>query len=292
MSAGPSPSVSPSAGPSAGRVVVGYDGSEAAEQALHWAAARAARRRLPLELVHAVPVWPYDVVGDHLEASRAAARECVDAAAERLREQDPALDVSTVVEVCSPASLLLERSEHAEAVVLGRRGRGGFAGLHLGSTAAQVASHAGAPVVVVRETPGTGVVVGVDGSPASDAAVRFAFEEADAHGEALTAVHAWLPVYAGLGDLPYYDDVTPRDEEDDALLAERLSGHREEHPDVEVRRVVRSLHPVPALLEAAQGARLLVVGSHGRGALAHLLMGSVSTTLLHHAPCTIAVVRP
>lgn len=275
------------------RVVVGDDGSDPARTAVRWAAARARRRRLPLEVVHAVALWPYDArrVVDHAADPRADGQEVLDATTTHLADELAGLDVATVVDVSSPASLLLDRAAGAECVVLGARGRGGFPRLNLGSTAGQVAAHAACPVVVVREGGGSGVVVGVDGSPASTHAVAFAFEEASGHGEPLTAVHAWLPVYAGLGDLPYYDDVKPADQDDEALLAEILAGFCEQYPDVDVRRSVVSLHPVPALLEASEGARLLVVGSHGRGGLERLLLGSVSRTLLHHAPCTVAVTR-
>lgn len=277
----------------ASRVVVGFDGSVPSEQAVRWAAARARRLRLALEVVQAVPLWPYDVRSrtDHAAAARATAQDAVDALVQPVRAAGADLEVRTVVELCSPASLLLDRAVDAESVVLGSRGGGGFPRLHLGSVAGQVAAHAPCSVVVVRERARTGVVVGVDGSAASDAAVAFAFEEASAHGEVLTAVHAWLPVYAGLGDLPYYDDFRPADEEDEELLAERVAGWCEQYPDVVVRRKVLSLHPVPALLEASTDARLLVVGSHGRSGLQHLLLGSTSRSLLHAARCTVAVVR-
>ncbi|MCW2616140.1 MAG: Universal stress protein [Frankiales bacterium] len=274
-------------------VVVGADGSASSLLALRWAAARARRLGLALEVVHAVALWPYDVrrTADHAADPHADGRDLVGAALEELGEAVAGLEVRAVVEVSSPAALLLQRASSPQCVALGARGRGGFPHLHLGSTAGQVAAHAPCPVVVVRDSRGSGVVVGVDGSPASQAAVAFAFDEAEALGEPLTAVHAWLPVYAGLGDLPYYDDVRPAGEDDEALLAESLAGLREQHPDVDVRRSVVSLHPVPALLEASDGARLLVVGHRGRGGLERLLLGSVSRTLLHHAGCTVAVVR-
>jgi nucleotide-binding universal stress UspA family protein len=279
-------------------VVVGYDGSDPAEHALRWGARRAARHRAALELVHALDVWPYDArvlrpTDSQTRTSEAhrAAEQLVEGAAERVRQQHPSLEVTTHVTAAAPAALLLERAATAESVAVGSRGHGGFPGLHLGSISSHLTAHAHCPVVVVRDRPGTGVVVGVDGSPNSDRAVAFAFEEASARGEPLTAVHAWLPFYAGLGDMPFYDEVEPVDDELPALLSERLAGWSEQHPEVEVRRVVRSLHPVAALLEASEGAAVLVVGSHGRGGFRGMLLGSVSRSLLHHVSGTIAVVR-
>ena len=272
------------------RVVVGYDGSQCAEQALRWAAERAVQRHLPLELVHALNVWPYDARG--LPAAPAEApHDLVDAAVQRLLAEHSSLDVRTCVDSAPPAALLLGRAEGAESLVVGARGHGGFPGMHLGSVGSHVASHARCPVVVVREAPGTGIVVGVDASSSSEHAVAFAFEQAAASAEPLTAVHAWLPFYAGLGDMPFYDDVRPVDDSQAALLSEHLAGWREKYPDVRVHEQVCSAHPVAALLDASHGARLLVVGSHGRGGFAGMLLGSVSRSLLHHASCSVAVVR-
>ncbi len=272
------------------RVVVGHDGSPDADRAARWGADRARRYDLSLELVHAIPVWPYDLRTRPGEDARGLAGAMLGAVVDGLRA-DGDLQISTCIDVASAPALLLDRAEGAESVAVGARGRGGFPRLRLGSTATQLASHAACPVFVVREHTGFGVVVGVDGSRASEAAVDLAFAEAGAEDESLTAVHACLPPYAGLADVPYTEglSVTAEDEE---LLAERLSGRTEQYPDVDVRRVVLPRHAVSALLETAAGARLLVVGSHGRGAVTSALLGSVSAAVLHDAPCTVAVVRP
>lgn len=273
------------------RVVVGCDGSEASAAALRWAAEHALPRRWRLEVVHAAPLWLYDARDpDHRE--RRVAPELVDAAARLVQAEYPSLEVTTHVDVSPTARLLLHRAEGAVALVVGAHGRGGFPGMHLGSVGAQVAAHAPCPVVVVRDPAGRGVVVGVDGSEASAPAVGFAFEEAAAQDEPLTAVHAWLPAYAAMGDVPFYDQVRPPDDELAALLSEGIAGWREKFPEVEVRQVVRSLHPVAALVEASTDARLVAVGSRGRGGFTGLLLGSVSRSVLQHARCSVAVVRP
>jgi nucleotide-binding universal stress UspA family protein len=110
------------------------------------------------------------------------------------------IDVLTHVEVGSPSGVLIQASEHAAMVVLGSRGRGGFKGLLLGSVGAQVASHTDCPSIIIRSAPRTDakqVVVGIDESPAAQAAVAFAFDFADRHSCEVIAVHAW--------DIPAYD---------------------------------------------------------------------------------------
>lgn len=274
------------------RVVVGVDGSPASELAASWAADHAADLDLPLELVHAVPVRRHGLGGHRDESDeRAAGESLLHSVAGRVRAERPGVEVSTWLGVAAPAALLLDRAADAETLVLGARVRGGFAGLQLGSTGAQVAGTAPCPVVLVRGKQGSGVVVGVDSGPTGGPAVAFAFAFAAATGEPLIAVHAWLPAYVGGVDVPYLEEPEPAAESEAAHLSEGLAGWCEQYPDVEVRTLVRPRHPVPALVEASSEARLLVVGSHGRGGFAGVLLGSVSHALLQHAPCTLAVVR-
>jgi nucleotide-binding universal stress UspA family protein len=144
-------------------------------------------------------------------------------------------------------------------------------------------------VIVVRGhgTFDTGpVVVGVDGSPLSERAVEFAFEEASARGAELRAVLAWSdwPIEAVLSLDTYLDEA-------EELLAQRLAGWQEKYPDVVVTREVHRSRPAKLLLKQAEGAQLVVVGSRGQGGLTGLTMGSTSQALIHHTPCPVAVLH-
>jgi nucleotide-binding universal stress UspA family protein len=214
------------------------------------------------------------------------------------REEAPQIEVSRILGRVDPPKLLLAESETAQLMVLGSRGLGGFTGLMVGSVAIKVAQRATCPVVVVREeaedTSGKPIVLGVDGSPAGEAAIAFAYEQASRWGVPLVAVHTWsdvLPASAFLM-VPHAIDWPQIQTEELELLCQRLAGWQEKYPDVQVDRIVTQDSPARSLIEQARGAQLVVVGSRGRGALAGLLLGSTSQALLHHAPCPVAVVRP
>ncbi len=284
-------------------VVAGVDGSECGLQAVRWAAAEALRRQLPVRLV-AAHAWPSGgLVGDPgLGVDyRAVLRDVVlghlATAAADARQVAPELEIEQVEVTGYPVPVLLGESAHAEIVVLGDRGLGGFTGLLIGSVAVEVTAHASCPVIVVRgsEPDRTGprpepVVVGVDGSPTSEAATAFAFEAASLRRVPLVAVHVWRDVLVDATMAPLLDwDVIDSDERE--VLAERLAGWTEKYPDVPVRRLVARDRPARALVEESGRAQLVVVGSRGRGGFRGLLLGSVSQALLHHAHCPVAVVR-
>ncbi len=282
------------------RVVVGVDGSDESKRAAGWAAAEAQKRGLGLTLAHAI-LPPVSTTGlgpgiplglDVIDKMRQSARAELDVIAATL----PATDPITRVEVGSPGGVLLTASETASMLVMGSRGLGGFRGLLLGSVSTQVAAHSDCPVVVIREDvtgQGPRVVVGVDGSPESEAAVGFAFDMASRHGWSVLALHAW--------DIPSYDLIvlpnTPipvplSDVADDEvrLAAETLAGFQADYPDVTVeQRLVRAA-PVQALLDASAGSAMVVVGTRGHGQLVGALLGSVSNGVLHRAKIPVAVV--
>ncbi|HWO67001.1 MAG TPA: universal stress protein, partial [Umezawaea sp.] len=261
-----------------------------------------ARHRVPLRLVHAllVPVRGYpELLVTEYEVRRTVegqAKTWLTAAEAAARAAEPGIDVRAVTVSGAVVPVLVEESRGARMIVLGSQGLGGFTGLLVGSTAVGLSAHGRCPVVVVRGTPvdDAPVVVGMDGSPASEAAIEFAFAAASTRGVPLKAVMTWTDF---LVDSPYDEarlaiDWEQVEEAEHRLLAERMAGWQEKYPDVHVDRVVLRDRPVRALLKLAEDAQLLVVGSRGHGGFTGMLLGSTSQALVYHAPCPLAVVRP
>ncbi|GAA1796382.1 universal stress protein [Planosporangium flavigriseum] len=282
-------------------VVVGADGSTRSLAAVDLAAREAALRDLPLRVVYAY-LWPYVAappggapVSLSDDALRHDAERVVREAVERAHATAPSVDVTGEAIVSAPAPTLIEHSRTASLVVVGDRGLGGFTGLLVGSVAVQLAAHAACPVLVARGRTDAGgdVLVGVDGSPANEPAVGFAFEEAALRGVVLTALHAWThPVRTEPGDmLPLVYDAGMVEAEEERVLAEALAGWRDKYPDVPVRRQLVHGHTRRALIDATERAQLAVVGSRGRGGFTGLLLGSVSQAVLHHAACPVGIVH-
>jgi nucleotide-binding universal stress UspA family protein len=287
-----------------GGVVVGLDRSPQGWAAVELAANMAARRHLPLTLIHAFEPSQYmvrpaqDLVPDATGVLRNAAQRLSDDALDVVRAFHPGLVVESRVEPGSAVALLLEASEHANLVVVGSRGTGGFTELLLGSTTLHVAGHASCPVIAVP-APGEetrerrGIVVGVDGSPRSEAAIAFAFQEADELGEGLTALHTWYDITrTGTGTMmPLGYDPREVLQEERLALAESMAGWQEKFPGVAVRNRVVTGHPVQALVAESQRSQMLVVGSRGLGPVGSIVLGSVSHGVLHHASAPVAVVH-
>lgn len=284
-------------------VVVGIDGSECDELAIRWATKEASMRRLPLRVVSVLdpPVMarPLDIdLADRiLTYGREHARQIVDDGAARARSLVPDVEVTPTVVTGQVVPALLAETANARLVVLGSGRRFDATRVRLGSVAAHVSAHATCPVIVAR-SPVTGelatavgrggIVVGVDGSAISEAAIAFAFEEASWRGAGLTVIHAWQTAR-----MPVTFDVAEatREAAEERVLAEALAGWSEKYPDVQVMsRLVRD-HPARALMEESMGAVLLVLGSHGRGRFAEMVLGSVSQVVLRHASASIAIVR-
>ncbi|HEX2289338.1 MAG TPA: universal stress protein [Pseudonocardiaceae bacterium] len=284
-------------------IVVGVDGSEVSLEAVEWAAAEAAARHRRLRVVHAF-IWPLlrvpmgpSTYGTPASGLRADAQRILDQAVQRARQAAPGTDVTGVMPVGAPVAVLLSEIEHAPLVVLGSRGLGGLSGVLVGSTGVQVVAHAPCPVIVVRPvsvaTPNSltanQLVVGVDGSSLSVAALEFGFREAVRLGIGVVAVHVTAPHVPGDGSVEL---LTEKNAPKQArLLAESLAGWQEKYPDVPIRRVLLRGHAGRALTKISKGVRLLVVGSRGLGGFRALLLGSVSHAVLHHAHCPVAVVR-
>ena len=288
-----------------GPVVVGVDGSPASLAALRWAADAAVRHGRDLHLIHAFG-WPAYAAAYGLPPSTwanddfvAGAQDVLSTAAAEAHVLAPTVAVHGEVRQGAAAAVLTEASRHAGLTVLGNRGAGGFSGLLLGSVSAQVARHGVGVVVVVPAEPAPPdgrrrIVAGSDGSEGSDAALRFAFDEALSRDATLTVVRGWQPPPA-----TWRDDLGPlaagRAEVEAAeaqLLSDAVRPWQEKYPRVTVEHQLVAEHPARALSAAARGALLLVVGSRGHGGFRGLHLGSVSLQVLHHAPAPVAVVRP
>ncbi|MDQ2756940.1 MAG: universal stress protein [Actinomycetota bacterium] len=288
---------------SRGAVVVGLDADGSAVDALDWAIEDAARRHRPLHLVCAAePVYP-DVMAGAIVMDTADDNlaRVLDAAVARVHELAPALTVHGTAERLRALDVLVHASHTADTLVVGTHGRSRLGTLVLGSTSLQVVSQATCPVVVVRHAPPVPapeslprIVVGVDGSAVSMAAVDFAFAQADARGIGLTVVHGWNPNVVEGVDVrtPSGDRWREAGQLEVAATAESIAGHAALYPDVDVRTHVIRKSPVDALVAEADGAELVVVGSRGWGDVRGLLLGSVSQAVLRRVPCPVAVVRP
>ncbi|MEY9877572.1 nucleotide-binding universal stress UspA family protein [Streptacidiphilus sp. MAP12-33] len=278
-------------------VLVGVSRSAATVWAVSWAADQAARRGLPLLILHAQE-WPSAIppgvtpgTGGHLWAShfRAAGQGLVDTARAEALHLHPELDISVAVAEGKPSEVLRRIGGEASLVVLGTRRLSETDAAFVRSRGAGLFGELPCPVALVprpeepRPDHGGTVVVGVDGSAASEAAVAWAYEEAALTGSDLAAVEVRRPHSAARAG--FYEE-TRLD------LAEALAGWHEKYPQVAVERQVLTGHPAHLLAEEARQARCLVVGSHGRGGWREALLGSTTRSLVHHTHGPLVVVPP
>ncbi len=278
-------------------IVVATDGSPAATAAVKWAAEDAGRRGLPLRIVHVVERWPYGISAfpppDWQSSMAQAGEQVLAEAAKAAVERRSDISMTTDLIGGTPAEVLREQAATATELVIGSRGLGGFAEALLGSVVLRVAGHTSGAVVVVRADGGEPhgeVVVGVDGSPACEPALEFAFEQAHLRGARLRALHTWeIPVHAFAPEVTH--EITEVRRTQQQVTAGQLAAWQERFPRVEVVTEVTCAHPVAALVDASAQADLLVVGSRGMGAIGSMVLGSVSRGVLHHARCPVAVVR-
>jgi len=234
-------------------------------------------------MIPAPAVWPDG------ETDRAI-RDNLDEAVAGARTTHPGVRTDIAIVNAGVALTLIERSARAGLVVIGSRGHNAVASI--GPVSVAVSAHANCPVVVVRDHQAAGhgpVVVGVDESDCAQLALEFATEQAAARGVPLHIVRAW-PYSTGLWHEQPAVVQSVADAEHRAL-AELATSWQEKYPQLAVTAEFLVDHPAHALLRKAAGAQLVVVGSRGRGAFRGMLLGSVSQSLLHHSPCTVAVVR-
>ena len=283
-------------------LVVGVDGSAASYAAVGWTAQEATIRGLPVRLVHVVAPTsmssteaPNDTITHEQEVR---ARHVIDQARRIVDgvQGEARLKVRVEIRYAGVLATLVDASRDAHMIVVGARGFDGFGWHMLGSVSAGLLHHAHCPVTIVRDPESAGreihddapVVVGIDGSRASEAATALAFDEASRRRVPLVALHAWSDV--GVFPILGMDWHVYRDEGDE-VLGERLAGWQEIYPDVQVHR--RLVCDVPArwLVNESDSAQLVVLGSRGRGGFDGLHLGSVSSAVAQSARVPVIVVR-
>lgn len=282
-------------------IIVGIDRSPHSESAIAWAVEEATRRDMALRLVHTIPLL-YDISVS--PESGAVPEEVIDARRRVLEDAvafaygcDPDVGVDRELLLGPASKILLEQARDAAMIVLGGHEAGTLSRWLPGSTAWQVIAHARVPAVVVDDlesVPSGEVVLGVDGAPGEQTAIRFAFEEAVTRGARLHAIHAWA--YPGVFGPAI---VQPRSaglehivQAETRVLSEALAPWQERFPGVEVVAETVQGRPARILTGASTRADLLVVGTRGRGGFAGLRLGSVTHALLHHTQCPLAAVPP
>lgn len=279
-------------------VVVGADGSDNGVAALRWAADTAVAYGLPLTVLFARPdaegsptlvAEPEGVLADAVAVARG---------------RQPDVEIRALQMPDAPALSLLAAGETADLLVLGSRGVGGFRGLLLGSTTLHVAPYAKCPVVVVHsgteddnpfaDAEGAGnpgqVVLGYDGSSASNRAAAFAFRHAAAIGTGVVAVSVEVS-----RSVPETEEIDPENAtpgSDTSAFHSPVIVTAASFPDVPVSFVAGTGRAAEVLLAEAVGAELVVVGSRGSGGFSGLIMGSVSQKVLAHSSCPVAVLHP
>lgn len=288
-----------------GQIVVGVDGSEHSKRALRWAQREAQLHGHELTALLAWGLFDQLHVGggesfdpDYGPADAAAA--LVATIADTVGVD--AADGIRRVAVCDlPARALLDAAREADMLVLGPRGRGGLQELMVGSVSQACLHHAPCPIAIVRmPDQDTGprtvrvrdrIVAGVDGSEHSARALSWAVAEARVRGATIEAVHAWHAPYS-MSFAPAAVDFSAFEGAARRLLDQIVDRARVGAADVHIEPVLVPGFAADALLRAADGADLVVVGSRGVGGFRGLVLGSVSHQLAHHATCPVVVVPP
>lgn len=292
-----------------GRVVVGIDGSKASRLALCWAAEEARLRVATLELVTAwerpFEIRQYSARGPREEEMAQPARSLLEATAADCARHAPAVEIRQLVVEGEAAAVLTERATGADLLVVGSRHHNALASIFHGSVSAKCAHLSPSSVVIVPARQGPAaehhplgrILVGVDGSAGSMAALRWAAEEAVRRKASLTALSVWRGIdandemaleFATFSSLPRREegDLERAGDELKAALAAVQSR------DVQAEGLLLEGEPAETLCREAASYDLLVVGSRGLGAATSLLLGSVSARCAHRSPRPVAIVRP
>ncbi|WP_327116184.1 universal stress protein [Nocardia sp. NBC_01730] len=283
-------------------ILVAVDGSASSYHAAAWAAVEAALHGCPLHILTSMAVQtsfgPGMMLGEaDIEWMRRDGQRILTEATRVARTAAPGEDPETTTEVTFELVIptLIERSTQVRMLVVGSRGMGALQRGLLGSVSTATTHHAHCPVAVIHGSSAIDavsatqpVLVGVDGTSNSVPAVELAFEEASRRKVGLVALHAWSDT-TGL-DVPIAGwDAAQQSAE--AVLAENLAGSSERYPDVPIHRIVVADRPVRSLLDESANTQLVIVGSHGRGGFASMLLGSTSNALLHSVEAPMIIVR-
>lgn len=281
------------------KILVGYDGSAFAERALDWAIAEASAAGIPLTVVVSTGrpvVADAAITGPFLEKIEQEAEETAKAGVRKAL--DAGVKAEGVLERGDVAGVLVHESSPTSLIVVGKRGLHGIRG-RLGSVSAATAAHAACPVIVLPDdhSPQEGefagrVVLAVDKLGVKSPALTYAAEYAQRHGKAMSIVTV----------IPTVTSLPSGSEELDKAIAEQLmepavtlcrsveQAVAERAPGVETTHHVLSGRPADALVEVADSADLVVMGTRGHGGFRGLLVGSVSQAVLVDAGCPVMVV--
>lgn len=285
-------------------VVAALDGSHRDDAVIDWAAAEAAALSAPLHLVHAVDLGtPLSAYGELLTSpeivdrvEQESTRVVVEARA-RVETARPGMSVTTALPTGSPSGALIAATGNARVLVVGSARKNRAERIVLGTTSMSVVAHAPCPVVLVPEdasTTGDGrVVVGIDGSEHSKLAFRHALDAAAVRGKQVTTVTSWnVEVEKGVvvtePGSPEWETVDARYR---AMAEAAIGADRDAHPEIAVTVEVRHGRAADTLVEVAEGADLLLVGSRGRGGFRGMLLGSVSQRVLALATVPVAILH-
>ncbi len=283
-------------------IAVSVDGSAESDAAVRWAAREALLREADVTLVHVVaPVvvtWPVGYLrASFAEWQEENAQHAIEQAqkifaAEIGNGKMPVVKAQVLHDNVAPG--LVAASRDAEMIVAGSRGLGAISGTLLGSISRTLLHHARCPVAIIHTNDADNVhhtapvLVGIDGSPASEAATALAFDEASRRQVDLVALHAWSDVGFSPVLGMHWQEYENQGHE---LLAERLAGWQEQYPDVRIQRRIVCDRPARWLVEESEQAQLVVLGSRGRGGFAGMLLGSVSAAVAEAAKCPVLVAR-
>lgn len=285
-------------------IIAGVDGSPESDAAVRWAAHDAAIRGLPLTLVHvaspADATWSQaPTLEESPEEQQAEGRSLLDHASRiargALADTQQIQINGELLSSSATVTTLVEQSTDAELIAVGSRGRGALSRGILGSVSSGLIRHAHCPVALIRDgaqqmsSPTEGpVLVGVDGAT-SDLAAEIAFEEASLRHADLMALHAWNDV--DMNAIPG-QDWSATTAKEGGVLADALAGWQQRYPGVPVHSRLVCDRAAHALVDASESAQLVVVGTHGSGALAGVLLGSVSNAVVQAVHTPVIVARP